>query len=88
MYRIRSTTDTRRTVVGAFFALMLPVPSQGSAQVLQSFEDLALRVNLDDQLQVEDRSARDAKNARTLRSWPAALARASDLPWGRSCTGR
>ena len=31
-------------------------PSEGSAQVLQSFDDLALRVNLDDQLQVEDQS--------------------------------
>jgi hypothetical protein len=35
---------------------MLLAPSQGSAQTLQSFEDLALRVNLDDQLQVEDQS--------------------------------
>ena len=46
----------RRTVVGSFFTLMLLTPSQGSAQALHSFEDLALRVNLDDQLQVEDRS--------------------------------
>ena len=46
----------RRTVVVSFFALMLLAPSQGSAQALQSFEDLALRVNLDDQLQVEDQS--------------------------------
>lgn len=45
----------RRTVVVSFLALMLLAPSQGSAQALQSFEDLALRVNLDDQLQVEDR---------------------------------
>jgi hypothetical protein len=37
-----------------FVALMLLAPSKGWAQVLQSFEDLALRVNLDDQLQVED----------------------------------
>jgi len=35
---------------------MLLAPSQGSAQALQSFEDLALRVNLDDQLRVEDQS--------------------------------
>jgi hypothetical protein len=35
---------------------MLAVPSQGSAQALQSFDDLALRVNLDDQLRVEDQS--------------------------------
>jgi hypothetical protein len=35
---------------------MLLAPSQGSAQTLQSFEDLALRVKLDDQLQVEDQS--------------------------------
>jgi hypothetical protein len=35
---------------------MLVAPSQGSAQVPQSFEDLALRVNLDDHLRVEDQS--------------------------------
>jgi hypothetical protein len=35
---------------------MLVAPSQGSAQALQSFEDLGLRVNLDDHLRVEDRS--------------------------------
>jgi hypothetical protein len=35
---------------------MLAAPSQGSAQVLQSFEDLALRINLDDHLRVEDQS--------------------------------
>ncbi len=46
----------RRTVVGSFLALVLLAPSQGSAQALQSFEDLALRVNLDDQLRVEDQS--------------------------------
>ena len=44
-----------RTVVVSLFALVLPTPSHGSAQVLQSFEDLALRVNLDDELRVEDR---------------------------------
>ena len=63
---IRPTTHTgnerftalwmRRTVVVSFVALMPLAPSQGSAQVLQSFDDLALRVNLDDQLQVEDQS--------------------------------
>jgi hypothetical protein len=37
-------------------ALLLLVPSQGRAQALRSFEDLALRVNLDDQLQVEEQS--------------------------------
>lgn len=36
--------------------LVLLVPSQGWAQTLQSFEDLALRVNLDDQPWVEDQS--------------------------------
>jgi hypothetical protein len=46
----------RRTVVVSFCALTLLAPSQGSAQILESFEDLALRVNLDDQLQVEDPS--------------------------------
>ncbi len=37
-------------------AVMLVMPSQGSAQALQSFEDLALKVNLEDHLQVEDQS--------------------------------
>jgi hypothetical protein len=46
----------RRTGLILFLALMLLGPSQGWAQVLGSFEDLALRVNLDDQLQVEDQS--------------------------------
>jgi hypothetical protein len=46
----------RRMGVASFVSLMLVAPSQGSAQALQSFEDLALRVNLDDQLQVEDQS--------------------------------
>lgn len=64
MNGIRPTTHTwierftvpwmRRTVVVSFFALMPLAPSQGSAQAVESFEDLALRVNLDDQLQVED----------------------------------
>ena len=45
-----------RTVVVSLCALVLLAPSQGSAQVLQSFEGLALRVNLDDQLQIEDQS--------------------------------
>ena len=35
---------------------MLAASSQASAQALYSFEDLALRVNLDDQLRVEDQS--------------------------------
>lgn len=39
---------------------MLLGPSQGWAQVLGSFEDLALRVNLDDQLQIEDQSGAKA----------------------------
>ena len=61
---IRPTTHTwierftvlwmRQTVVVSFLALMLLAPSPGSAQALQSFEDLALRANLDDQLRVED----------------------------------
>lgn len=37
-------------------ALLLMAPAPGSAQELQSFQDLALRVNLDDQLRVDDRS--------------------------------
>ena len=35
---------------------MLLAPSPGSAQPLQSFQDLALRVNLDDRLRIEDQS--------------------------------
>ncbi len=45
-----------RTGVALFIALMLLAPSQGSAQAIQSFDDLALRVNLDDQVRVEDQS--------------------------------
>lgn len=52
----RSDTNLRRTGLASLVALMLLAPSQGSAQVLQSFEDLALRVNLNDQLRVEDQS--------------------------------
>lgn len=54
------TAPWMRTVAVSLFALMLLVPSRGSAQVLQSFEDLALRVNLDDQLQIEDQSGAKA----------------------------
>ena len=50
------SASPRRTGLASFVVLMLLAPSQGSAQVLQSFEDLALRVNLDDQLRVEDQS--------------------------------
>ncbi|MFA5909357.1 MAG: hypothetical protein WC815_11305 [Vicinamibacterales bacterium] len=45
----------RRTVV-ALFALLLLAPSPGSAQGLPSVEDLALRVNLGDQVRVEDQA--------------------------------
>ena len=37
-------------------ALVLLAPSLGIAQPLQSFQDLALRVNLDDRLRIEDQS--------------------------------
>jgi hypothetical protein len=46
----------RRTVVTSSLVLALLAPSRGSAQALQSFEDLALRVNLGDQLQIEDQA--------------------------------
>ena len=39
-----------------FVALILLMPARGVAQVLQSFEDLPLRVNLNDQLQIVDQS--------------------------------
>jgi len=50
------SASLRRTGLTLFVALLLVAPSQGSAQVLQSFLDLALRVDLDDQLRVEDQS--------------------------------
>ena len=50
----------RRTALVSFVALMLLAPSPGWSQALQSFEDLALWVNLDDQLQVEDQSGAKA----------------------------
>ena len=37
-------------------AVVLLAPSPGSAQPLQSFQDLALRINLDDRLRIEDPS--------------------------------
>jgi len=49
----------RRIGLASFVALTL-APSPCPAQVLPSFEELALRVNLDDQLQVEDRSGAKA----------------------------
>ena len=36
--------------------VVLLAPSPGSAQPLQSFQDLALRINLDDRLRIEDQS--------------------------------
>jgi len=45
-----------RMGLASFVVLMLVAPSHGSAQALQSFDDLPLRVNLDDQLRVEDLS--------------------------------
>jgi hypothetical protein len=41
-------------------AFMLVAPAPGWAQPLQSFEDLGLRVNFDDQLEVEDQSGAKA----------------------------
>src|SRR3990172_3780616 len=52
----RPGASLRRTGLVSFAALVLLAPSQARAQVLQSFEDLALRVNLDDRVQVEDQS--------------------------------
>jgi hypothetical protein len=42
--------------VALSMVLVLLAPSLGAAQTIQSFQDLALRVNLDDQIRVEDRS--------------------------------
>ena len=46
----------RLILVALPIALVMLVPSPGSAQSLQSFQDLALRVNLDDRLRIEDQS--------------------------------
>ena len=53
----RSVADRCTPVLVALpIALVLLASSPGSAQSLQSFQDLALRVNLDDRLRVEDQS--------------------------------
>ena len=54
--RLSDAPSLRRMGFAACVALVLLAPSPGSAQILQSFEDLALRVNLEDRLQVEDQS--------------------------------
>lgn len=41
-------------LVGWFCSLLALAPAQGLAQVLQSFEDIALRVNLGDRIEAED----------------------------------
>ena len=46
----------RAMAVVSLVVLVLTAPLECSAQVLHSFEDLPLRVNLDDQLQIEDQS--------------------------------
>jgi hypothetical protein len=45
---------------GLPLALVLLMPSLGSAQTLQSFQDLALRINVDDRLRIEDPSGATA----------------------------
>ena len=52
----RTRTSLRRAGLVSFVLSLLLAPSQGWAQALPAFEDLALLVNLDDQLQVEDQS--------------------------------
>jgi hypothetical protein len=49
-----------RPAIAICCALILAAPGHASAQVVQAFEDLALRVNLDDHLRVEDESGRRA----------------------------
>lgn len=46
----------RPTLVISLAALISFTSTRGSAQTLQTFEDLALRINLDDQVRVRDRS--------------------------------
>ena len=45
-----------RVALVAPLALVWLAPSVGAAQVLQSTQDLALRINLEDQLRIEDGS--------------------------------
>ena len=52
--RRRSAVGLRPMCLVAFVVSILLAPSQSWAQALQSFEDLALWVDLDDQLRVED----------------------------------
>lgn len=47
-----------RRAIAICCALVLAAPGHASAQVVQAFEDLALQVNLDDHLRVEDESGR------------------------------
>jgi hypothetical protein len=49
-----------RPAIAICCAIILAAPGSASAQVVQAFEDLALRVNLDDHLRVEDDSGRRA----------------------------
>lgn len=51
-----SISASLRRACLSFVALLLLASSQVSAQALRSFDDLALRVNLDDRLRVEDQS--------------------------------
>ena len=46
----------RREIIVSSFALILLAPSRASAQAPQSFADLALRINLDDQVRIVDQS--------------------------------
>jgi hypothetical protein len=49
-----------RRAIATCCAVILSAPSHASAQVVQAFEDLALRVNVDDHLRVQDESGRQA----------------------------
>ena len=58
-FRLRGEVCRRDLVL--FVALVLLIPSIGAAQVLQSFEDLPLRVNLNDLVQIQDDSGAKVK---------------------------
>lgn len=60
-------------LVGSVCVLVLLAAAPGSAQVVQSFEDLALRVNLDDQIQVENETGGKA-TGRIIRLTPGEVA--------------
>jgi hypothetical protein len=53
---LKERQSMRRVIVALAIAFVLLVPSHGLAQPLQSFQDLARRIKVNDRLQIEDQS--------------------------------